>query len=164
MKDAKYWLEKLNLQKHPEGGAFNEVYRSEEVLDNLPDRYIGKRSVSTSIYFMLEENEISMFHRLTSDETWHFYTGCSLTVHIIDPSGKYFSVKIGSDPEKDEMFQYTIRKGCWFGAEVNDKSSYALIGCTVSPGFDFHDFELGERAKLLEVFPEHAEIIKRLTK
>ena len=166
MKDADYWIEKLGLVKHPEGGYYREVYRSSEIipLDALPARYNGERSFSTSIYFLLREKETSRLHRLKSDELWHFYTGSPLNIHVIDPDGNHLAIKLGSDFEKGESFQYTIEKGCWFGATVNDPSSYSLAGCTVAPGFEFDDFEIGQREELIRLYPEHKLVIEMLAK
>ena len=164
MKDADYWIKTLGLIKHTEGGYYREVYRSREIIPHnaLPTRYNGERSFSTSIYFLLRGNETSRLHRLKSDELWHFYAGSPLTIHVIDLYGKHSTTKLGSDFEKGEIFQSTIEKGCWFGAIVNDPSSYSLLGCTVAPGFEFDDFELGHRDGLIRLYPEHKQIIEML--
>jgi predicted cupin superfamily sugar epimerase len=165
MKNAKYWIEKLGLEKHPEGGWFKQVYKANEIIkkEHLHERYSGGRHHSTSIYFLITGKEFSTFHRIKSDETWHFYEGSAITVHIIDDEGKYSLVKLGRNSEKGEVFQYTISHGAWFAAEVEEANSYALIGCTVAPGFDYDDFELGKRDEMVKKFPQHIEIIKRLT-
>lgn len=165
-KTAEYYIEKLNLQKHPEGGAFSEIYRSDEEISGeaLPERFGAGRAFSTSIYFLLKGDEISSFHKIKSDELWHFYDGSSVTIYIIDEGGNLSSKKLGSNLEKGEMFQITVPKNCWFGAEVNDKSSFSLMGCTVSPGFDFRDFELAKRKNMLEEFKNIGALINRLTK
>jgi predicted cupin superfamily sugar epimerase len=166
MHTSQYWIKKLNLQKHPEGGYFNEVYRSDEEIKkgHLPSRYSGARNHSTSIYFLLTSDEFSAFHRIKSDETWHFYSGKAVTLHMIDERGNYLSVKLGSNPEKGDVFQFTIPHGRWFAASVEEPDSYALVGCTVSPGFHFDDFELGKRKNLVKMFPECEEVIKRFTR
>jgi predicted cupin superfamily sugar epimerase len=163
MQTAEYWIEKLSLEKHPEGGWFRQVYRADEMIkkEHLPRRYSGARHHATSIYFLITGSEFSAFHRISSDETWHFYEGSTVTVHIINSDGKYSTVKLGNDFEKGEAFQYTIEHGWWFGAETE---SFALIGCTVSPGFDYEDFELGNRERLAKMFPEHREVIRKLTR
>lgn len=166
MQGADYWIEKLRLVKHLEGGYFREVYRSEETIpaDALNERYSGERAFSTSIYFLLRGDEVSHFHRLKSDEVWHFYAGSSLIIHFISTAGKHCTIKLGGNFEKGEVFQSVVEKGCWFGAVVNDTSSYSLVGCTVAPGFGFDDFELGRREDLIELYPEHKTIIKKLTR
>ena len=166
--DADYWINKLGLEKHPEGGYFKEVYRSRELIPQnaLPDRYGGPRSFGTSIYFLLRGQEVSKLHRIKSDELWHYYTGSSLTVHVLDldPQGVYTTERLGGEPEKGEVFQTKIDAGCWFGASVDDSESFSLVGCTVSPGFDFDDFELGDREELLRLYPVHTSVIERFAK
>ena len=162
---AKEYIQKLQLEKHPEGGYFKEIYRSGEIItvDRLPKRYKSGRSFSTSIYFLLEGKQFSSFHRLQSDEVWHFYDGTSVLIYIICPDGKLEEKRVGPNLNEGDNFQLTIKAGNWFAAELTDKNSFALIGCSVSPGFDFDDFELGSRNELIEQFPEHSEIISRLT-
>ncbi len=166
MKDAQYWIEKLNLQTHPEGGHFRETYRSSERIaaNALPPRFGGERTLSTSIYFLLEHEEVSHFHKIKADEIWHFYAGTGLTLHAIDGDGNYSERKLGPDYENGDEFQLMVPGGIWFGASVLDTSSYALFGCTVAPGFEFEDFELARRDKLTELYPQHQAIIERLTK
>lgn len=165
MHTAQYWINKLNLQKHPEGGYFCEVYRSEEEIkqESLPSRYSGARNHSTSIYFLLTSDEFSAFHRIKSDETWHFYYGKAVTIHMIDEKGNYSSIRLGSNPESEEVFQFTIPHGTWFAASVEEPDSYVLVGCTVSPGFHFDDFELGKREELLKLFPQHEKLINEFS-
>lgn len=163
---AQYWIDHLKLQKHPEGGYFREVYRSLEFVHkkSLPNRYSGFRNFSTSIYFLLKSDNFSAFHRLKSDEIWHFYEGSSITVFYIFPTGNFGRMVLGRNPEKQQTFQALIPKGCWFAAKVNDPHSYSLVGCSVSPGFDFDDFEMGKRDELIKLFPQHAQIISELSK
>ncbi len=165
MHTSQYWIKKLQLQKHPEGGYFREVYRSVETIpkQSLHERYSGERNHSTSIYFLITSDTFSAFHRIKSDETWHFYHGSSITIFIIDENGKYSTVSLGSNPEKDEVFQFTIPHGTWFAASVDEPDSYALIGCTVAPGFQYDDFELGNREEMLKLFPQHEEVIRKFT-
>lgn len=161
-----YWIEKLGLIKHPEGGWFKEVYRAGESVkvEHLPERYTGGRHHSTSIYFLLPSDTFSAFHRIKSDELWHFYTGSAVTVYMIDEEGSYSEIKLGGNAEAGEVFQCVIPRNVWFGAKVNEPDSYTLVGCTVSPGFHFDDFELGKREELLKTFPQHKEIITWLTR
>ncbi len=163
--NANYWINKLGLVKHPEGGYYKEIYRSEEVIavEALPDRYTAQRNVSTSIYFLLDREDFSHFHKIQSDEIWHFYEGTFLTIHMIDDGGNYSFQKLGRNVEDGEVFQFVIPRGTWFAAEVNDKNSFALIGCTVAPGFDFADFELAKREELVKQFPQQREIVEKFT-
>ncbi len=162
---ASAWIKNLNLKKHPEGGWFKEVYRSPEIIlkQNLPDRFNGDRSFSTSIYFLLTSDEFSAFHRIKQDEVWHFYDGLPLTIHIIDKAGNYLERVLGKAIEKGQSLQIIVEAGCFFAASVNRENAYTLVGCTVAPGFDFDDFEMMGRTSLLKQYPEHKETIERLT-
>jgi predicted cupin superfamily sugar epimerase len=163
---SKDWIEKLGLIPHPEGGFYKEVYRSDETIAKsaLPERYGGDRKFSTSIYYLLRGKDFSAFHKLKSDEIWHFYYGSSLIVHIFDSDGKYEQKNLGVNFEKEEEPQLVILRGSIFAAEVSDKNSFTLIGCTVAPGFDFADFELCKQEELLELYPDYSALIKRLTR
>lgn len=165
MHASKIIIEKLELQPHPEGGYFKEVYRSDEIIktSGLPERFTGDRNFGTSIYYLLEKEQFSSFHKLKSDETWHFYYGSPLLLHIINENGNYNRINLGNGLSENELFQYTVLRNCWFAAEVTDKNSFSLIGATVAPGFDFSDFEIGTSEELISKFPEQKELIKRLT-
>ncbi len=166
MKSAEYWIEKLQLLPHPEGGYFREIYRCSETIPGqaLPQRFNGPRAMSTSIYFLLKSGSISALHRIKADELWHFYQGSFVTLHLIHPTGDLQILHLGADPDEGQSLQIVIPAGCWFGACVAAEDSYALVGCTVAPGFDFQDFELGKREELLQGYPQHQQIIDRLTK
>ena len=159
-------IKRLGLVHHPEGGWYRETYRSAGMIpgDALPERFSGPRSLCTSIYFFLEQGDRSALHRIKSDELWHFHTGASLAIHVITPDGEHQKLKLGTDITAGESFQAVVPAGCWFGAEISGYGLYSLVGCTVAPGFNFDDFEMGSRAILLQQFPSHAEIIRRLTK
>ena len=163
---ASYWIEKLGLTPHVEGGAFRETYRSELIIprNSLPLFFQGPRNISTSIYFLLAQGQFSAFHRIASDELWHFYFGDPLVVHEITHGGRLIEHRLGSNPENGEVFQTVVKAGSWFASVPAAGSEYALVGCTVSPGFDFEDFELAEREALVSMYPEHKEIITRLTR
>jgi predicted cupin superfamily sugar epimerase len=163
--DASYWLEKLQLTRHVEGGAFREVYRSELTLPrkSLPLFFQGDRSAATHIYFLLTAGQFSAFNRIAGDELWHFYYGDPLLVYEIGHNGRLTIHRLGNDPENGESFQTVIKAGSWFASAPAPDSEYALVGCTVAPGFDFADFELADRETLAGQYPEHAEIIRRLT-
>lgn len=163
MKDKNYWLEKLSLEPHPEGGFYREVYRSDEIISEtaLPDRFSGDRVFSTSIYFLLNKKDVSAFHRIKQDEIWHFYDGSSLTIHMITPEGAYSSVKLGLNIDEDEFPQIVVKAGCYFAAEVNNKEYYTLTGCTVAPGFDFADFDMPSFEQLIVLFPQYKGIFEK---
>jgi predicted cupin superfamily sugar epimerase len=158
---ALYYIRKLQLKKHPEGGYFREIYRAGDiVLIDLPNKKV-KKNFSTSIYFWLEGRQFSAFHKLDADETWHFYDGSSVKIYIIDSDGKFVEIVLGKKTEIGEVFRATIKKNNWFAAEVLSKRSFAFIGCTVVPGFDFSDFELGRRDKLIKLFPQHKLLFEK---
>jgi predicted cupin superfamily sugar epimerase len=165
MRDSGFWIKRLKMLPHPEGGFFKETYRSEEVArrEHLPDRFSGERNFSTSIYYLLENNQVSKLHRIKSDEMWHFYDGCGLVIYSIDSKGDLNENKLGLNPDQHESPQVLVKAGDWFGAKVSKPDSFCLAGCTVSPGFHFDDFEMGDRNYLLDTFPEHEEIICKLT-
>ena len=165
MEQAEFYIKSLNLGKHPEGGYFREVYRSLEEIPAkaLPARFEGARSFSTSIYFLLPGDEISVFHKIRSDEIWHFYKGAFIRIHIIDSKGNYSTLVLGDDPFNSSSFQQVVPQGSWFAAESLDPLSFSLAGCTVAPGFDFKDFEMAERETLMELFPQHGAIIEHFT-
>ena len=156
----------LDLQPHPEGGYFKETYRSNGVIDenNLENEFVGKRNYSTAIYFLLTSDTFSAFHSINQDEIWHFYKGSPIRLHIISTEGDYSTVIIGNDFAKEQLPQYVVKAKDWFAAEVIDDRSYSLVGCTVSPGFDFRDFELPRRKTLISKFPQYEAIITKLTR
>lgn len=165
MADAQYWISKLGLVPHDEGGWYSETYRSPDrlPLTALPEGYTGSRPCSTAIYFLVTHTAPSRFHRLQSDELWHFYDGTGLTLHLLHADGTYTCVLVGRRPERGEQFQVTVPRGVWMAAEVQEPGGFALVGCTVAPGFEYEDFELGARADLLARYPGYYEIILRLT-
>lgn len=152
------------LLPHPEGGYYKETYRSGEHISvaALPQRFAGDRAFSTAIYFLLDKGNFSAFHRIKSDECWHFYAGQTLLVHIIHFDGALETVHLGNRVEAGEVFQYVVPANCWFASEPAPGTDYAFTGCTVAPGFDFTDFELAVAEELIELFPQHSGVIERL--
>jgi predicted cupin superfamily sugar epimerase len=163
---AQYWIDKLNLIAHPEGGYYCETYRSQLSIakEALPPEFTGARLVSTAIYFLLEGENFSAFHRLRSDELWHFYAGGAIAVDVIDRDGGHSEIRLGGNPENGEVFQAVVKAGSWFSSRVRDPKTFALAGCTVAPGFDFADFELGKRSELVKLYPQHRKLIEQLTR
>jgi predicted cupin superfamily sugar epimerase len=159
-------IKRLNLEKHPEGGYFKETYRSKISISgsSLPSNFTSDRNVSTCIYFMLTSDEFSAFHKVNQDEAWHFYLGDPILLHIISPEGKYSKIKIGNDFSADQTPQFIVPAHHWFAAEIENVNAFALVGCTVAPGFEFKDFELAERQHLQKKFTQHSELISRLTR
>ncbi len=159
-------IEKLDLQPHPEGGYFAETYRSELELPGSLIGAHGPRQACTGIYFLIPAGEFSAFHRIKSDEMWHFYDGDPLLVHQIFSDGTYECHHLGSDVQR-QVYQAVVPAGAWFASEPDPESreeGFSLVGCTVSPGFDFSDFELARRQELADEFPEHRALISRLTR
>lgn len=140
---AEYWIQKLSLSPHPEGGFYREVYRSQEYVNQaaLPERYSGDRSMSTSIYYLLQQNQVSRLHRIRSDEIWHHYAGDDLKLSLIQSNGTLTHRLLGKN-DSSAIPQLLMPKTCWFGGRCDGVLGYSLLGCTVSPGFDFADFEL----------------------
>ncbi|MDD3858903.1 MAG: cupin domain-containing protein [Bacteroidales bacterium] len=156
-------VNKLELLPHPEGGFYRETYRANMI---IPQSILGKefsanRNVSTCIYFMLTSDSFSAFHRIKQDEIWHFYRGSALNLYLISPVGEFSVLKIGNDILNDEVPQFVVPAEYWFAAEVVEKDSYSLVGCTVAPGFDFADFELAEKETLCKLFSQHKEIVEK---
>ena len=158
-----YWIEKLGLLPHPEGGFYKEVYRSDETISGLPSRYQSQRSFGTSIYFLLGSEDKSAFHRLQSDEIWFYHSGSSVKIHIIHPDGTREDKIVGADIESGQQLQVLIPKGTWFAAKVMLPDNYVLVSCTVCPGFEFADFELANRWELIEKYPQHRILIENFT-
>jgi predicted cupin superfamily sugar epimerase len=165
-RNPEYWINRLELAPHPEGGYYRQSYRSALILesDGLPVAFAGARPSSTAIYFLLQGEDFYAFHRLRSDEMWHFYCGSPLVVEVIDPRGQLSHLHLGSDAEAGETFQGVVEAGCWFASHLLEGGSFALVGCTVSPGFDFADFEMAKRSQLETLYPEHRQLIRQFTR
>ncbi|BAQ61068.1 hypothetical protein of Cupin superfamily [Geminocystis sp. NIES-3708] len=163
--NGEYWIKKLDLQKHPEGGYYRETYRSNDIInqDKSLTRYNDVRNISTAIYYLLLGQEFSAFHKLKSDEIFHFYGGSFLRVHLINNEGEYHQFKLGNNPENGQVLQLIIPHGYWFASEVGESNSYSLIGCTVSPGFHFADFTLGNKEQLIILYPHLSDLISKFT-
>jgi predicted cupin superfamily sugar epimerase len=153
-------IRELALLPHPEGGYFREVYRAQETIAGtaLPDRYSGERSFSTAIYYLLKTGQSSFWHKLDSDETWHYYSGGSLNIFEISAKGVLKTTVLGSDLKAGQVFQHTILQGNWFAATCRPKTEYVLAGCTVAPGFDFSDFQMARDGEMETLFPHLAEL------
>jgi predicted cupin superfamily sugar epimerase len=165
---ARSLVEQLGLVPHPEGGFFRETYRDALTLSGLPTRFSGPRSASTAIYYLLERGDMSALHRIASDEVWHHYAGGPLTVHVLHEaplgSARHQALRLGMDLAAGERPQAVVPAGAWFGARIEGDHDFSLVGCTVAPGFDFRDFELGTRDGLLAAFPERSELVRSLTR
>lgn len=156
---AKELIEKLKMQPHPEGGYFKETYRASQTIVTGNGK---PRNVSTAIYFLLENENRSNFHRIQSDELWFFHFGKPLEILFIQ-EGRIQSVILGNDILNGELPQAMIPAKTWFASHVKNESGYALVSCTVAPGFDFADFELADRKDLTEEYPHLEEQIEKFT-
>ena len=162
---AQSYIQALQMQPHPEGGFFRESYRSEQTMEvPAPGGGTQQRNVCTAIYFLLEAGNFSAFHRIKSDEIWHFYAGQALEVLELLPDGELCCTRLGPDILRGELPQYVVPADTWFASRVVDGGTFSLVGCTVAPGFDFADFQLARRQELLEIFPQHRQIITELTR
>lgn len=163
---ADYWREHLQLESHVEGGSFLETYRSPLQIPaaTLPATFKGDRAAATGIFFLLEHGDFSAFHRIAADEMWHYYDGYTLTIYEIKPDGRMLTHQLGKYVHLGEHLQLVITAGSWFASRVEIEDGYTLVGCTVAPGFDFADFELGDRGMLQAEYPAHAGIIEELTR
>jgi len=163
---ADYWIQRFQLTEHVEGGSFRELYRSplKAPANALPPVFGDNRNFCTGIYFLLKQKQFSAFHRIQSDELWHFYYGDPLVVYELDTTGQLTEHHLGNNPEEGQEFQRTIKAGSWFASRVKEGGEYALVGCTVSPGFDFADFELANREALIKQYPQHRPLIEALTR
>ncbi len=161
---AETLVKKLNLAPHPEGGFYSRTYQS-RLSVFFGEKQSTKRAASTAIYYLLDKDNFSAFHRIKSDEIWHHYDGSPLVIHMIDAAGNYLKKILGHPINTENAeFQITVPATVWFAAELIHPSSHALVGCTVSPGFEFRDFELAERSALVKQFPEQQALITRLTR
>ncbi|CUN79121.1 MULTISPECIES: cupin domain-containing protein [Clostridium] len=156
MKTAEYYIEKLEMLPHVEGGYFKESFLSESL-------YNTDKKLWSSIYFLLRTGEVSHFHRLKSDELWYYHAGESLTIYMITPEGNLITKQLGLNIENGESPQVLVPKGCIFGSAMNN-DGFSLVGCMVSPAFEYKDFELFNRDELLSLYPEHQSIINKLTR
>jgi predicted cupin superfamily sugar epimerase len=164
--DAQAIIARLGLAPHPkEGGWFRETYRAGQAFaaPALAARYGGERSVATAIYYLLTPSTFSALHRLASDEIFHFYAGDPVEQLHLYPDGRATVVTIGADLAAGMRPQVVVPRGVWQGARLVAGGRYALLGCTVAPGFDYADYEAGERAALAPAYPGFASWIAALT-
>lgn len=153
------WIADLNLQPHPEGGWYAEVFRDARKVSSLDSSGIEKvYSAGTGIYFLLNGNTFSAFHRIGAAEGWHFYAGTGITIYCLHAHGILETIEL----HPQGRLQAWIPAGTWFASKVTDAAGYALCGCTVAPGFEFSEFELAKSANLMLHFPQHTELIQSL--
>jgi hypothetical protein len=159
-------VERFELEPHPEGGYFREVYRASMQLDHpgIPDREACQRPAATLIYFLLSGDDFSALHRVRhSDEVWHLYAGGPLEITVIDERGRLGVRELTTDLGVGEPTTM-IPAGSWQSARLAPGAAWALGGCSVAPGFDYRDFEMPAAGELLALFPEHEATIRQLTR
>ncbi|MDH3063400.1 cupin domain-containing protein [Achromobacter insolitus] len=155
-------IRRLDLLPHPEGGYYRETYRAADLVTRGDG---ARRSASTAIYYLLCDGAWSTWHRIRSDELWHFHAGGPLYIHVLAPDGGYGCLRLGDAlQDADAVFQAVVPAGSWFAAELADPDGYALAGCTVAPGFEFSEFELADATELQRLYPAQAGLIVRLAR
>ena len=165
--DVQHLIEKLGLTLLPrEGGYFAETYRSDETISapSLPPRYSRDKPFATAIYYLLTPDTFSAMHRLISDEVFHFYAGDPVEMLHLRPDGAHTVLMLGSDIEAGHTPQVVVPRRTWQGYRIIDGGKFALLGTTVSPGFDRADYEHGDRDELTRKYPDCADLIKALTR
>lgn len=150
----------LGLQPHPEGGFYRETFRSPAVVEKSPG---VARSASTAIYFLLPAGTFSAWHRVSSDEAWHYYAGDPVDLHLLDERQGHRQIRLGAAVLGGETPQYVVPGGV-YQAAVPAGARFALCGCTVAPGFDFADFAMPTRSELCAAFPAARSIVEALTR
>jgi predicted cupin superfamily sugar epimerase len=163
-KAAKFLIEAYQLEAHPEGGYFKRTFASKDVV-KVNDRYEEQnRLASSHIYYLLEDDDFSAFHRIKSDEHWHFYVGDNLILYVLDRQKNLQQIILGNPLlTEGAVFHHCIEQGQWFAASTDAKNSYSFIGCTVAPGFEERDWELAAREKLISEYPQYQDLITRYT-
>jgi predicted cupin superfamily sugar epimerase len=156
--NATDWIHQLNLQPHPEGGYYKEVFRSADYVQRTGSDAL--RHACTSIYYLLESEDYSGFHRIKSDEIWYFHKGVPLHIHVITATGEHQVLELSDEPAGS--LSLVVPAGLWFAAEIPSKEGYTLVSCAVAPGFEFSEFEMAERAELQKTYPAYAELFDRL--
>jgi len=157
--NAQTIIQKLNLKPHPEGGFYSETFRSEK--DVKVDGG-GEKRAGTAIYFLLEGDEKSHFHKITSDELWFFHQGETVEVVVI-VEREVRTIILGNDVDNGERPQAIMPANTWFAAKIRSSKGYALVSCTVAPAFDFADFQLARREDLIQQYPDLTDIITEFT-
>ena len=162
MHNASYWINRLGMKPHVEGGFYAEVYQSPLHFqkEQLPASFQGNRPAATHIYYLLQQGQRSAFHRIASDELWHHYDGGSLLIYEITGHGILQTHQLGIDDQPGERPFCFIQAGNWFGALPAETADFVLVGCTVAPGFDFDEFEMADTETLVAQFPDQEEIIR----
>ena len=159
-----HYKELFHLEKHVEGGYYRSFFRSDHEVIPCNERYQHtKRMAGSSIYYLLEKNDYSRWHRMRSDEIWHYYDGESIVdIFVIESVDTIHLYQLGNPRiQPDTSFQVAVKGGHWFAAKLRDQTSFALMGCTVFPGFEEEDFKLGDENELMKCYPLLASQIQQ---
>ena len=156
-------IKHMELTRHPEGGYYKEFYKSPKLCSLQEEGSKQLQRTATSIYFLLTSADISAFHRLKFDEIWYYHYGSPLDIYMIDQEGELCIKRLGVKLIKGEEPQILVPAGTIFGAKCCDDKAYTMLGCMVTPGFDFGDFELITRTELLALYPRYHDVIMKLT-
>lgn len=157
--NAKDIIQKLQLKPHPERGFYNETYRSGQSITTETGK---QRNVSTAIYYLLENEDKSLLHRIEADELWFYHQGNPIEISFIQ-HGQIATIVLGNDIEKGELPQAIIPANIWFASEIKNSAGYSLVSCVVAPGFDFADFKLAVREELIREYPHLHVFIEKFT-
>jgi predicted cupin superfamily sugar epimerase len=155
---ASFWINHLDLQPHPEGGYYKEVFRSEKHVTRITSP--NHLSACTSIYYLLEGKDFSGFHRIKSDELWYFHKGAALAIHVIGNNGAHAALEL-SDTQSGSL-SLVVTAGQWFAAEIASGEGFTLVSCAVAPGFEFTEFEMADRQIMLSTYPQYLDLLARL--
>ncbi|QLK85458.1 cupin domain-containing protein [Staphylococcus sp. 17KM0847] len=154
--NAKQWIKHLQLEPHPEGGYYRQTILSADKVKDRPNY--------SSIYFLLEDTNISHFHQIDADEIWYYHAGATLTIHMIHADGTYEAVRLGAQVDRGDVLQYVVPKHTIFASSIEEQDAFAIVGCMVQPAFRFEYFKLFTQDELLERYPQHEAIITRYAK
>lgn len=157
---ADFWINRFEMEEHPEGGYYKEIFRSKERVPGEGDEFPFGRHFGTSIYFLIPAGVKTKLHKIKSNEQWHHYYGSPVRLHCLSETERH-EVIVGNPVENEfAQFFYNVSPGIWFGAECMDKEGYSLMGMTVNPGFEFEDMTMATEQDLLEALPKHQSFIE----
>lgn len=150
-------IDLLSLQPHPEGGFYREMHRSKKTIKDL--QTLADKNAYTTIYYLLEGHDFSVWHRIQSDETWFYHLGCDLLVYYFDEEHTLQTIEVGMESMN---LQATIPANTWFAAKPKNEHAFSLVSCAVAPGFEFSEFEIGTSQKLLSIFGDSVINLKAI--
>jgi len=165
MEDYRFYLDRLNMMAHPEGGFYRRNWQSllsGDLKDTTGKIVFASRPVGSSILYLLPSSMVCKWHRVKCDEMWHFYQGVALRMYSLTPQNGLEIQVLGTDIAHGELPQIIIPRNTWIAAELAEDHDFSLCGCTLWPAFSYTDFELAEPAALADDFPAHRDIIERI--